>query len=455
MAEVNWARRVYESDLRSAELCRAMQINGFGFDTERADAMRGLLRDAEAVARTKAEDAIGRKLAPTKTGGFKTADLEAAFFKDLRAPVLLRSELTGKPSLGVDVMRAYTGMHDPALRTLALAILEWRRARKIRGTYIDGVHVGIDGRVHPTWLNYGTVSGRFSCQAPNIMNLPRRENDPTWVLFKGGIRSLYVPRPGFVLVIFDAKQLEMRVAAYASGDEAMIAACEGADLHCENAEAAFGEVFAKLEYFELCRRIDADERLTDAEALRHATLKALRTMAKTAGFAICYLAEAETVYAKILSTWDLPTPPPTLRQVEAMLQRIKRRFRGYYRWQDERLLDTVRRGWVQSPILGRRRWLGHEPSPTENANFPIQSGAADLMNARLPAIHDVMLRDYPEAMLVAQVHDSGVFEVRETQARGFLSMCEEIFTAPIAIASSGVELWPSFPIDGEISERWH
>ena len=426
--------RVYATDKASAALCTRMSQNGFAFDSKRALDMAEWLRAAEAAALRKADDAVGRKLKRTKSNGVSTKDLEAAFFSDMRAPVFFRSELTNRPSLGVNAMRGYAACQSEALRALALSVLEFRRARKMRSTYIEGVTIDEDGRVHAVWQNYGAVSGRWSCADPNLMNLPRSSTDPTYAHFPGGVRGLYRARDGFRLVIFDKKQLEMRIAAYASGDEAMIAACESVDLHSSNAAVLFGEAFTRL------------DPLRDPVA--H---KAMRTAAKSAGFAVCYLAEAPTVYARIVAD-GLPIK---LTQVEAMLARLRRGFKTYYAWQEQRLLECIRRGYTDSPILGRQRWLGHEPAPTECANFPIQAGAADVMNALLPPLERAIVKACRGSKLVAQVHDSAVFEVRERDVGRCREMCEEANSVPIAIGSSGRILRPVLGIDLEDSERWH
>jgi DNA polymerase I-like protein with 3'-5' exonuclease and polymerase domains len=422
-----------------------MSQNGFGFDRALAVQHAARLRDLEADARKRADVAVGRPILATKTGGFSTKDLHRAFFDDLGAPPT-RSALTGNPTLGVEVLRNYASAQNESLRALSLAVLEWRRARKVRSTYIEAIRVGDDGRVHPSWLNYGAISGRWACQGPNLMNLPRAENDPCreW----GGIRALYMPAAGNVLVAFDAKQLEMRIAAYASGDEAMIAACESRDLHSANAERIFRD-FVAAEYLEL----DAIKKtLTPEQAMRYAILSAFRSLAKSAGFAVCYLAEAETVWVRITSTKE--GAHVRLGEVKAMLRGLRKSFHAYFAWQDRRYYDVVRTGYVESPILGRRRWLGHDPSPTECANFPIQGGAADLMNERLPMIVDALRTRSPRTRIVAQVHDSGVFDVPRSDVRIVKETCHEFFEAPMTIESSGTRLVARFPIDMKEGERW-
>lgn len=437
---MSWAAAVYENDKRCAELCREMSWAGFGFDREAAKAMSRRLLELELQAREAADLAVGRPIARTETNGFGTADLRRAFFEDLGAPIYLRSALTKQPSLSVDALRFYASGKNEDLRKLSLAVLDCRRFRKVRSTYIDNCPVSDDSRVHPSWLSYGAVSGRFACQHPNLMNLPTMRIDPTIIwqevegkrkAVSGGIRSLYVAKPGFTLLMADAKQLEMRIAAFASGDPRMIEACQARDLHAGNAEVIFGEAFT-----------------TGDEATRYS----LRNLAKQSGFACCYLAEADTIWARLLAEGQRVE----LRQVQAMLRKLKREFAGYFEWQARRLLDCVRLGYTETPMLGRRRWLGHDPSPTECANFPIQGGAADLMNFRLPAIANEMARKLPAARLVAQVHDSGVFEVPEAAAEEAKEIYQRIFEAPIRMRSglSGEMIEASFPLDIEVKRNW-
>lgn len=423
---------VYASDKRAATICTRMSQRGFAFDRPRALQMASYLEGRESAALARAEAAIGRPLKTGKSGGLSTNDLQLAFFRDLRAPIYFRSELTGKPSLNVDAMRGYAACQREELRELAVALLQHRSCRLTRRVFIEGITVSPAGRVHPSWLNYGTVSGRFASQGPNLMNLPKRQVDPTSGEFPGGIRSLYGARPGYRMLTFDGAQIEMRIAAYASGDPVMISACEQGDLHSANATLIFGAAFTSL-------------------APKSAAWKALRDMSKSAGFAVAYLAEAETVFTRIIAAGGAVT----LRQVQAMLAKLRAMFVEYYAWQAQRLLECIRTGYTHSPLLGRARWLGHDPSPPECANFPVQSGAADVMNERLPLICDHIAQHSPSSGLVAQVHDSGNFEVLEKDVPACDAIIRDVMSKEIAISSSGSVLKMVIPIDVESSDRWH
>lgn len=427
-----------------------MAIAGFAFDVDRAHTLADILVKEELAAAERLAHAVGR---PVKALSVK--DLNAAFFArkpdGLGAPVFFRSELTGRPSLGVDAMRAYAACADDKLREAALAVLDVRKARKIRSTYVMSPLelLGADKRIHPTWKCCGPVSGRWACADPNLMNLIRAASEPASVRAAGGIRSLYIAREGYLIVAFDASQLEMRIAAYASGDPNMIGACETADLHAGNAKVIFGDAFDAVRYVDLKGRKKSH---TPAEHDEFEDLEGLRTLAKSAGFAVCYMANAETVYARIVADGKGDLLPHGIRSVEQMLIKLRRGFSTYFDWQATRLTKAIADGYTDEPITGRRRWLGHDPSPTECANHPIQGGAAGLMNIRLPMVVQALRNVMPSATLVAQVHDSGVFEVHAERADEAADIMREVFEAPITLRSSGASA--RFPIDIKKGPRW-
>lgn len=426
---------IYELDKQGSALCRDMSIAGFAFDFERAKAFEALLRGEEGGARVRLSEAVGRRVK-----ALSIRDLQHAFFRELEAPVFFRSELTGAPSLGAQALQAYIACADPRLRIAALSVLAVRRARKVLSTYVRKPLEDMtgDGRIHPTWKNCGPVSGRWACSDPNIQNLPRPINDPTFAL--GGIRSLYRAAPGHMLVSYDKSQLELRVAAYASGDRAMIAACESRDMHAANAIIVFGAAFDAAAY--------AAAKAAHEEPPGYVLWDGLRTLAKSAAFAVCYMATADTVYSRILADGKGHLLPKGLASVEAMLSRLRRGFADYFAWQERRLLQAIKHGYTDEPVTGRRRWLGHDPSPTECANHPIQGGAAGIMNLELPRIVARLPRG---ARCVAQVHDAAYFEVPEGKVDEVVAVVKEESEREILLHSSGLRA--RFPSDIKVSER--
>lgn len=429
--------KIYENDRITAELCRTMQVNGFKFDRRRARTLSKRLKQVERELTAKAVRIYGKPIDLLSRN-----QLKKAFFEDLGAPAFFYSEKTGEPSLNVDTLRAYTTYDSPELRDLALCVINLRKAQKTRSTYVDAPELDEFDRVHATWKNFGAVSGRFAASDPNLMNLTRKANDPTithcnegycegkikckcscWRC--AGVRGMYIAEEENLIVGFDAKQLEMRIAAYISGDEVMMAACETSDLHAANAEIIWGEAFTKA---------PDDER------------KRLRDLAKQSGFAVAYLAEAATVHARIIATGEMLT----LRHVEDMLDTMRDRFSTYYQFQADLFLQTIRLGYVETPIMGRKREVGHAPKPTEIANAPVQGGAADVMNLKLPKIADRVRRLSRKAKIIAQVHDAGVFEVPTLMADDVLNICKEEFDKPVRINGRDVV----FPLDLKKGHRW-
>lgn len=396
--------KVYEGDKRLAQLCRHMQEKGVYVDRKRQDALRSEL-GAEKLKYIRAiRKYVGFRIEPTKL-----VDVRRALFEVFGAPVLYRSLKTGNPSTNVDTLQAFAQSDHPAGKFCRL-MLKWREVEKQLSTYVDGIEPEEDGRVHPNWRPYGAITGRLSCRGPNLQNLTQGN----------AIRSMYIAPPGRMLVGFDYRQLEMRIAAYLSGDSEFIKSCESEDIHASNAVVLFGA-------------------LPDDPVER----KKLRTVAKTAGFAVSYAAQATTVHARLIAGgYSI-----TLHQVEVMLNRMRTKYKRYYEWQEENLKQVQRTGYIRLFMSGRKRWLGETPMPTEVSNTPIQGGAADLMNSTLPIIEDLLPRG---AFVIGQVHDSGVNECDPSQTNKIQKIIKDVAERPIRIGNRYVR----FPVECKIGHTW-
>lgn len=311
----------------------------------------------------------------------------------VRLPVLERTA-KGAPSASKEVFKRMSDQHP-----LIPHLLRWRKYEYALSHYIRGAGLepGADGRIHPQWKVHGTVTGRWS-SSPNFQNWPKGDG----VDEATNLRSAIVAPPGRVIVGADYAQLEMRIMANLSGDPELIRRCMEADEsdklnpekdpHSYVAAMTFGSVF-----------LNGDKRVR----------KALRDVAKRVVYGLNYGAGIPTIIAAIYDG-GYEGPPLTTRLIEATIAAYFRAFQGVPRWRDEqvRLCTTARE--VRSPIIGRRR---HAPlgdmSVTVMYNYPIQSGAADVMNTRLLVL-DGRLRDAdPSAVFIAQVHDAIYIECDE------------------------------------------
>jgi DNA polymerase I-like protein with 3'-5' exonuclease and polymerase domains len=222
----------------------------------------------------------------------------------------------------------------------------------------------------------------------------------------------------------------MRFAANLSGDPTFIAACKG-DVHAGNARVLF-PAEEKDGFF-----------ATDAEA-KDGRGKPFRDIAKNAGFAVTYLAEADTVYVYLNSHGF----PVSLLEVRSMLDRLHVAYKGYFDYVDQNVRFVKENGWLRSVASGRIRYFGHTPKPTEVANFPVQTGIADMMNVRLL---DVEARLPASAFIIAQIHDAAIIEADERDVELVKQIIHDVYDPPICLPDRN----PFFvPVDLKVKPRW-
>lgn len=418
-------RAVYEHDRALAAVCRGMIRTGIRVDLARKKELSAQLKERREMLR----DDLRRVTNDPDFNPGKLAEVRRHLFEHLGARFV---KLTSKgfPSTANETLEALRLSSNEAHREFASALLLWRLVGKIKSTYVDvlgseeknGIFMR-DGRAHFNWKPFGTVSGRLSCRFqsepridPNHPELP--ETRP---------RDLFIPAPGHVFVYYDVSQAEMRLAAYLSNDAAFIAACRG-DVHANNAKAVFPEAAARG--------------WLDGEAKKKEGKK-FRDIAKNLGFAISYLAEVEKVYVTLRAKgFDV-----SYQSVVLILSKLHSAYRTYYRWTESNLERVQRVGHMRTPFLGRIRWLGWYPKPTDVANYPIQGGLADVMNRRT-----IELAENPlfARRLVAQVHDACCYEVPIPAVNAAKDAISECWSKSIDTPGGSLIL----PIDLKIGERY-
>ncbi|MFE4527078.1 DNA polymerase [Streptomyces anulatus] len=285
----------------------------------------------------------------------------------------------GAPSTDAEALAPYQGRN-----AVVDAILAYQETSKILGTYVEG-YLGnpeegkptqiFNGRIHPMLKQYGTVTGRFSCSAPNIQNWPRAETE-----WGKAIRDLVDPILGFVLLVADYAQIEQRILAHFAGKGALWQGFwDGVDAHTATAAAVFGV---------------APEDVT----------KQMRQVAKAIAFAIAYGAGPQKV-ADMSHT--------TLRRAKQILSTHEREFPEVYRYKTK-LLRTVRSRRPEPylrTLLGRKRrlpdLLSHDNSRRAKAerqvvNSHMQGSNADITKLAMVRLHKNLL---PGMQILLTVHD--------------------------------------------------
>jgi DNA polymerase-1 len=265
-------------------------------------------------------------------------------------------------------------------------ILEYRELNKLKTTYIEPFPslVAADGRIHTTYHQTGTGTGRLSSSDPNLQNVPARTE------LGQQFRASFVANPGFKLVSFDYSQLELRIVAHLAGDATMIATFErGEDIHTRTAS----EIFAI-----------APEQVT----------KDMRRQAKVLNFGIIY-GMGVLGFARAAGV-----ARDTAKQ---FIEEYFARFSGVAAYMERTKEEAFRDGFVTT-LFGRRRSLPDIKSNIPQLiaaaermaiNHPVQGTEADLVKLAMIAVdrylHDQGLGD--RARMLLQVHDELVLEIAD------------------------------------------
>jgi DNA polymerase-1 len=301
--------------------------------------------------------------------------LQSILFEKLKLP-------TGKKtkegySTDVDVLTDLARAHE-----LPAEILAYRSLTKLKSTYVDALPVLIDprtGRIHTSYNQTVTATGRLSSSNPNLQNIPIR------TLEGKRIRQAFIAAPNCLLISADYSQIELRVLAHFSEDKALIDAfMSGEDIHSRTASDIFG-VFPEM--------VNAD----------------MRRQAKVINFGILYgmsafgLAKELGVSQKIAQAY-----------IDGYFQRYKK-VRDYLNG----ILEGARRDGFVCTLLNRRRYLPELKSPVAAVrmfaermaiNTPIQGTAADLIKVAMVNIVHLLQEKNLAARLIMQVHDELVVE---------------------------------------------
>ena len=307
----------------------------------------------------------------------------------------------GLPTAGLKkTQRGYYSTNAKVLEDLAKdheivrLILEYREKTKIKSTYLDtlGGQRRNDGRVHTTYNQTITATGRLSSSNPNLQNIPTRSE------LGHAVKKAFSVEEGSVFVAIDYSQIELRLLAHLSGDEHLVSAFnEGEDFHAETAARVFG--------------VAVDE-----------VTPQLRSRAKAVNFGIVY---GQQAYG-LSQTLDIP-----MAEAREMIDAYFRAYPGVRTYLDETVAFAKQTGYAET-MYGRRRPIPELRVPAQRMfgertamNHPMQGSAADIIKIAMVRVAERLRAEGFAAKMILQVHDELDFECPASEVDALVAMVRE------------------------------
>jgi DNA polymerase-1 len=386
-----------------------MELSGIGIDEDFFRTMRSKLK--------RELDLIQEEIFKVAGGEFNlnsTQQLRQVLFEKLELPVLKKTK-TG-PSTDASVLEelAEQGHEVPRL------MMEYRELEKLRSTYVEALPQLVNSRTHRIHTSFNqtvAATGRLSSSDPNLQNIPIRTD------LGREIRKGFVAAPGTVFLTVDYSQIELRVLAHFSGDEAFVTAfTQGIDVHRQTASVVFG--------------VPIDE----VTAL-------MRGQAKTVNFATLY-GQGPFSLARQLGI--------TREEAKEFIDTYFERFSGVRDFLDEQVEMAKKKGYVET-LMGRRRYVPELRSGSWNIrqfgervaqNTPIQGTAADLMKKAMIDVQAALDAAATGAEMLLQVHDELLLEVPEAEV-------DVVRDLVVACMEGAVELNVPLVADSGVGSNWY
>jgi DNA polymerase I len=335
--------------------------------------------------------------------------LSQALFKDLGLipPGRGGKTASGYYSTAADVLESIRSQHAvPAL------VLEYREYTKLKSTYVDALQDQVNPRtkrVHTSYNQTGSVTGRIASTDPNLQNIPIRTE------LGRQVRKAFVAAPGWSLIAVDYSQIELRVAAHMAQDEAMLEAFrENKDIHTTTAAAVLNIP---------PEQVTSDQR-RDAKAINFGLIYGMSPYGLT-------------------QTTDL-----TLAEAENFVDTYFQRFPGIKKYLDDIREQARTKGYVET-LLGRKRYFPRLATASnqnekrreerEAINAPIQGTAADIMKLAMIAVANALEKSGIKARMLLQVHDELVLEAPQEEVEETIelvqSAMEDVYSLEIPLST--------------------
>ena len=334
-------------------------------------------------------------------------------YEDLQLPVL---KTTAKYQAAADeesliLLKDWCKENKPEILPLLDLIHEYRKWNKIKSTYIDGFLDAVNGetgKIHTSFFQLGTDTGRFASRTPNLQNMPRKDNDPV------GIRNFLTASEGYIFVDFDFSQIELRVGSWYCRDKKMLETyMNDGDIHAQTTSVIYNIPF---------------DEATDKNAPHY---KEHRSIAKNCNFGVFYGLFPNGLMRNLKKAGI----EKTKAECAEIIQNLKDGYPMLSSWQEATKNEAINTGYSET-AFGRRRILKGIYSPDMGTrsywqrcalNTPIQGTAADILKLAMVRILE-KLKEHPYIRPLLTIHDEILFEVpidKKDEACAVIKSCME------------------------------
>lgn len=370
---------------------------------------KGVLIDAQVLAVQSQE--ITQRLAEIEKETFALAgqefnlsspkQLQEILFDKLQLPVIKKTP-KGAPSTNEEVLEELAHSHE-----LPRLILEHRGLAKLKSTYTDKLPLMVNSktkRVHTSYHQAVTATGRLSSRDPNLQNIPVRNEEGR------RIRQAFIARDGFKIVAADYSQIELRIMAHLSQDKGLLDAfAQGKDIHRATASEVFGIPL---------------EDVTSEQ----------RRSAKAINFGLIYGMSAFGLSQQI---------GVERREAQRYMDLYFERYPGVLDYMERTRKQASEQGYVETldgrrlylPEINSKNAIRRKASEREAINAPMQGTAADIIKKAMIAVDNWICNECPaDVHMIMQVHDELVFEVRESYLENANIMIHKLMESSMELA---------------------
>lgn len=408
LRERNLDELFHEMEMPLIPVLACMERNGVFVD-------RQFLNEMSREFRQRVEDLSDRvyQLAGETFNLDSPKQLSRVLFQKLRLPVQKKTK-TGA-STDVSVLEKLARLHD-----LPKTLLDYRQLAKLKSTYVDTLPALINprtGRIHTSFNQAATATGRLSSSNPNLQNIPVRTE------LGRRIRQAFVPeKEGWLLLSADYSQIELRIFAHLAREEAMIEAFQrGEDIHAYTASLMYGVAVPEVSH-------------------------EMRYRAKAVNFGIIYGQQAYGLSQQLNIS---------VSEAASFLEQYYARYPAVKRYMDEAVALAEKTGFVTT-LFNRRREIPQLKSRSSTVrhngrrmaiNTPIQGSAADIIKVAMINIDRRLKEMELKSRMVIQIHDELVFESPEHELDRLRRMV-------VAEMESVKELSVRLKVDTKVGANW-